>query len=110
MGVSTEAPAGPGVLSEVHQVDEPGEGRVQAGGLEGGFEVVGAAQEQTGHELRDDGTGVEVLLPTGDSGEGGRSAVGLPVRGRAERYRRNRLYRGVTVGAPALQSDLLQFA
>ena len=41
-------------------MDEPGEGSVQAGRLEGGLPAVGAPQEQARHELRDDGQGIEV--------------------------------------------------
>ena len=35
-------------------------GRVQAGGQQGGLPVVGDAQEQAWHELRDDGQGTQV--------------------------------------------------
>lgn len=45
-------------------MDEQGEGGVQAGGLEGGFEAMGAAQEQARYELRDDGKGSEVRIWT----------------------------------------------
>lgn len=99
MGVPAEAAAGQGVLPEVHQVDEQGEGSLQVGRLEGRLEAVGVAQEQAGHELRDDGQGAEVLLPEGDFGEGGRAEVGLPVRGRPEGHRGDRLYGGVTAGS-----------
>ena len=53
---------GPRVLSEVHQMEQPREGGVQAGGQQGGVPAVGDAQEQARHELRDDGQGTEVIL------------------------------------------------
>lgn len=52
---------------------------------------MGTAQEQAGHELRDHGPGVEVLLSAGNSGKGGRPAVGVSVCGRAQGYHRDRL-------------------
>lgn len=96
MGIFAQAPPRQGVLPEVHQVDQQGEGGVQAGGLEGGLEALGPAQEQAGHELRDDGEGAEVLLPARDLGEGRWPEARLPVRRRAERYHRDRLLRCVT--------------
>lgn len=67
-------------MPTVHQVDEPREGRLQAGGLQGGLAALGDAQKQARYELRDHGTRFEVLLPKGHLGEGGWAKVGLPVR------------------------------
>lgn len=92
LGVPAETPPGQGVLSQVHQVDQQGEGRLQAGRLEGGVQAVGYAQEQARHELRDHGKGPEVLLPARHPGQGGRPAAGVPVRGGPQGYSRNRLY------------------
>lgn len=93
LGVPAEAPAGQGVLPQVHQMDQQGEGCLQAGRLQGGVQAVGHAQEQAGHELRDHGEGTEVLLPARHPGQGGRPAAGVPVRGGPQGYSRNRLYR-----------------
>lgn len=95
MGVPAEAAAGPRVLPALHQVDEPREGRVQAGRLEGGVAALGPAQEQAGHELRDHGPRPALLLPARDPRQGGRPAPRLPVRGRAQGHRRDRLFVGV---------------
>lgn len=92
MGILAQTPPRQGVLPEIYQMDEQGKGSVQVGGFEGGVEAVGDAQEQARHELRDDGTRPEVLLPEGHPGEGGRSEAGLPIRGGPEGYNRNRLY------------------
>lgn len=91
MGVPAEAAPGSRVLSALHQVDEPGEGCLQAGGLQGGLPTMGNAQEQAGHELRDDGQGAEVLLPARHPGQGGWPAAGLSVCGCAQGYRGDRL-------------------
>ena len=53
---------GPRVLSQVHQVEQPREGGVQAGRQQGGVPALGHAQEQARHELRDDGQGTEVRM------------------------------------------------
>lgn len=89
MGVSAQAAAGPRVLPAVHQVDEPGQGRLQARRLEGRLQAVGHAQEQTGHELRNDGARPPVLLPARNPGQGRRPAARVPVRGRPEGHRRD---------------------
>lgn len=91
LGVSPQAPPGPRVLPALHQVDEPREGRLQAGGLEGRLPAVGAAQEQAGHELRDDGPGAPLLLPARHPRQSRRPAARVPVRGRAQGHRRDRL-------------------
>lgn len=96
VGIPAQAAAGPRVLPALHQVDQPREGRVQAGGLEGGVAPVGAAQEQAGHELRDDGPRAALLLPARHPRQGGRPAARVPVRGRAQGYRRDRLLAGVS--------------
>lgn len=49
------------LLSAVHQMVEPGKGRIQIGRLQSGVEALGRTQEQTGHELRNDGTSSQVL-------------------------------------------------
>ena len=54
------SPPGSRVLPQVHQVEQQGEGGLQAGGQQGGVEAVGDAQEQARHELRDDGQGAQV--------------------------------------------------
>ena len=41
-------------------MDQQREGGIQAGRLEGGVTVVGTAQEQARHEIRDYGQGIEV--------------------------------------------------
>lgn len=92
MGVPAEAAPRQGVLPQVHQVDEQGEGSIQAGGLEGGVPVVGHAQEQARHELRDDGTGPEVLLSEGHFGQSRRPETRVSVRGSSQRHCGNRLY------------------
>lgn len=56
---------------------------------------MGDAQEQTGHELRDDGSRVEVLLSARHFGQGGRPTTSLSVCRGAEGYRRDRLYGSV---------------
>lgn len=76
-------------------MDEPRKGRVQAGGLEGGVEAVGAAQEQARYELRDDGPRAALLLPARHPGQSRRAAARVPVRGRAQGHRRDRLLAGV---------------
>lgn len=91
VGVPAEAAAGPRVLPALYQVDEPREGRVQAGGLEGGVAAVGPAQEQARHELRDDGARAALLLPARHPRQGGRPAPRVPVRGRAQGHRGDRL-------------------
>lgn len=95
MGVPVEAAAGPRILSSVHQVDEQGTRCVQAGGQQGGLAAVGPAQKQAGHELRDDGTCFAVLLPARHPRQGRRPATGVPVRGRAQGHRRDRLHGSV---------------
>lgn len=95
LGVPPQTPARQGVLPSLHQVDEPREGRVQTGGLEGGVAAVGAAQEQARHELRDDGPRAALLLPARHPRQGGRPAARVPVRGRAQGHRRDRLLAGV---------------
>ena len=67
-------------LSQVHQVGQQGEGHLQAGGQQGGVQAVGAPQEQARHELRDDGSSAEVLLPEGHPRQGRWSEAGLSVR------------------------------
>ena len=47
----TQTFLGQRLLPEVHQVGQQGEGHLQAGGQQGGVQAVGAAQEQTRHEL-----------------------------------------------------------
>lgn len=91
MGIPAQAAPGPRVLPSVHQVDQPGEGRVQAGRLQSRLQAVGHAQEQTGHELRNDGPSTAVLLPAGHPGQGRRPTVGVPVCRRTEGYYRDRL-------------------
>jgi hypothetical protein len=54
---------GQGLLPQVHQVEQQGEGDLQAGGQQGGVPPLGPAQEQAGHELRDHGSRSKVLLP-----------------------------------------------
>ena len=68
------------VLSQVHQVGQPREGHLQAGGQQGGVPAVGAAQEQARHELRDHGPRSQILLPEGHPRQGGRPETRLPVR------------------------------
>jgi len=51
VGISSEAAAGQRLLPEVHQVEQQGEGHLQAGGQQGRVPAVGAAQEQARHEL-----------------------------------------------------------
>ena len=63
VGVPAEAAAGQGLLSALHQVDQPREGRLQAGRLQSRFAVMGPAQEQARHELRDHGPRPEVRHP-----------------------------------------------
>ena len=53
---------GPRVLSQVHQVEQPREGGVQAGRQQGGVPALGHAQEQARHELWDHGQGTEVRM------------------------------------------------
>ena len=50
------------MLSEVYQVEQPWEGRVQAGRQQGGVAAVGDAQEQARHELWDHGQGTQVMV------------------------------------------------
>lgn len=65
-------------------MDEPGQGRFQACRLKGRVASLGTAQEQAGHELRDNGSCSAVLLPARHPGESGRAATGLSVCGRAQ--------------------------
>ena len=58
--VTFPSPPGSRVLPQVHQVEQQGEGSVQAGGQQGCVQAVGDAQEQARHELRDDGQGAQV--------------------------------------------------
>ena len=53
------------VLSQVHQVGQPREGHLQAGGQQGCVPAVGAAQEQARHELRDHGPRSQVCKSPG---------------------------------------------
>ncbi len=56
---------GQGLLPEVHQMEQQGEGDLQAGGQQGGVPPLGPAQEQAGHELRDHGSRSQVyFFPT----------------------------------------------
>jgi len=68
------------MLSKVHQMGKQREGNLQAGGQQGGLQTVGTSQEQAGHELRDHGQSSEVLLPERNTGQGGRTETGVPVR------------------------------
>lgn len=97
LGVSAKVATGPGVLSPVHKVDQPRARRVQARGQQGRVEALGSAQEQARHELRDDGTGVEILLSAGYPGQGRRTEARLPVRGRAQGHCRDRLHGRVMI-------------
>ena len=45
MGISTEAPAGQGVLSQVYQVEQQGERNIQVGGQQSSVSPLGPAQE-----------------------------------------------------------------
>lgn len=56
---------------------------------------MGAAQEQAGYELRDDGSRAALLLPTRYPRQGGRSAPRVSVRRRAQGHSRDRLLAGV---------------
>jgi len=87
MGVPAQAAPGQRVLSQVHQVGQPREGHLQAGGQQGGVPAVGAAQEQARHELRDHGPRSQVLLPEGYPGQGGRPEASVPVRGCSQDWR-----------------------
>lgn len=99
LGVPPQAAPGQGLLPQVHQVEQPREGRLQTGGQQGRLPAVGSAQEQAGHELRDDGAGAALLLPARHPGQGGRPAPRLPVRRCAQdrRHRRSGLQRGVNL-------------
>ena len=89
------------MLSKVHQMGKQREGNLQAGGQQGGLQTVGTSQEQAGHELRDHGQSsevrlttlnvlrcksfypdiiIQVLLPERNTGQGGRTETGVPVR------------------------------
>ena len=72
VGVPAAAVAGARHMPPLHQVDRPTAGHLQAGRLQGGVQAMGVPQEQAGHDLRDDGQGVEV----GTSG--GQSMLGSP--------------------------------
>jgi len=84
VGVPPIPAPNPQLLSQAHQVGGQGEGRVQDSGQQGSVQAVGPPQEQARHELRDDGTSPEVLLPTRHLGQGGRPEAGLSVCGRAQ--------------------------
>lgn len=87
-------------------MDEQGEGRLQAGRLQGGVEVMGHAQEQAGHELRNHGPRSEILLSEGHFGQGRRPEAGVPIRGGAEGHCRDRLH-GSRVSNSSLQRTTL---
>ena len=53
------------VLSEIHQMGKQREGDLQAGRQQGRVQTLGPSQEQTRHELRDDGPSSEVGLREG---------------------------------------------
>lgn len=80
VGILAQAATRPRVLSTLYQMDESRAGRLQAGRQQGGLAALGHTQEQTGHELRNDGQGTALLLSARHSGEGGWSAAGLPIR------------------------------
>ena len=48
------------ILPSLHHVDQPGDGHIQAARFQGRVTTVGQAEEQAGHELRNDGQGAEV--------------------------------------------------
>ena len=60
VGIPAEAAAGQGLLPALHQMDQPGEGRLQTGRFQSRFPLMGSAQEQTRHELRDHGPSSKV--------------------------------------------------
>lgn len=62
VGVFVETVTKLRLLSAVHQMVEPGKGRIQIGRLQSGVEALGRTQEQTGHELRNDGTSSQVIV------------------------------------------------
>ena len=49
------------MLSKIHQMGQQREGHLQIGGQQGRVQVVGHAQEQTRHELRNHGQGSQVI-------------------------------------------------
>lgn len=89
MGVPAQTAAGPRVLPPLHQVDQPRQGRLQARRLQGRVQVVGHAQEQAGHELRDNGPGLALLLPARNPRQSRRPAPGLSVRRCSKRHNRD---------------------
>lgn len=89
VGVPAEAAAGPRVLPPLHQVDQPRQGRLQARRLQGRVQVVGNAQEQAGHELRDDGPRAALLLPARHPRQSRRPAPRLSVRRCSKRHNRD---------------------
>lgn len=60
VGVFVEAAPRPGLLPALYQMDKPGEGSVQTRRLQGCLQVMGTAQKQARHELRDYGEGLKV--------------------------------------------------
>lgn len=64
MGVFVEAAPRPGLLPALYQMDKPGEGSVQTRRLQGCLQVMGTAQKQARHELRDYGEGLKVCRVT----------------------------------------------
>lgn len=62
LGIFAETVAKLRLLPEVHQMVKPGKGCFQVGRLQSGVQALGRTQEQTRHELRDDGTCSQVRI------------------------------------------------